>query len=235
MVMPRIGVLALQGAFREHVRALERCGARTVLIRKPLGPGPYGGLDGLDGLILPGGESTVMGRLLVDWELLEPIRRYGLDGLPLFGTCAGLILLCSRILTGADGAGTTRAGESVRVPVGARPMGACASDQFRLGLLDATVLRNAFGRQIDSFEDDLAVEGVADAAHPLRAVFIRAPLLRECGPDVEVLARAPDRDGAKSGAPVAVRQGRILGASFHPELTDDTRMHAYFLSLARGR
>lgn len=230
-MMPRIGVLALQGAFREHVRALERCGAEAVLIRKPLGGGPHGGLDGLDGLILPGGESTSMGRLLTDWRLLDPIRRCGLDGMPLFGTCAGLILLCRRIMTSAVQASSAE-------EAGPRPPELRPSDQPRLGLLDATVLRNAFGRQTDSFECDLEVRGVTDARRessphrPMRAVFIRAPLLLDCGPDVDILARAPGRD-EESGQPAAVRQGRVLGASFHPELTDDLRLHAYFLSLIR--
>lgn len=245
--MPRVGVLALQGAFREHCRALERCGAEAVPVRKPLGAGAYGGLDNLDGLILPGGESTVMGRLLKDGGLLDPIRRCGRDGMPLFGTCAGLILLCARILTGADKirAKGTEAGAAGPRPPGLRAPEFQPSDQPRLGLLDATVLRNAFGRQTDSFECDLELPGVTDALPPrgpLRAVFIRAPLLLECGPGVEVLARAPGRGGAKSdtgdgseaGPPVAVRQGRLLGASFHPELTGDTRMHAYFLSLVRS-
>lgn len=229
--MARIGVLAVQGAFREHVRALERCGADSLLIRKPLGAGPCGGLDCLDALILPGGESTSMARLLVDWQLLEPIRRCGLDGMPLFGTCAGLILLCQTIVTHAPGAFPGQDSAPCRQNV--RP-----SDQPRLGLLDATVLRNAFGRQTDSFECDLEVRGVTDVPcralppRPLRAVFIRAPLLLRCGPDVEILARAPGR-GDESALPVAVRQGRVLGASFHPELTDDPRLHAYFLSLIR--
>lgn len=232
-MMARIGVLAVQGAFREHVRALERCGADTLLIRKPLGDGPHGGLDCLDALVLPGGESTSMARLLVDWGLLEPIRRCGLDGMPLLGTCAGLILLCRSIVTHAPGAFSGQ--DSALSPRNVRP-----SDQARLGLLDATVLRNAFGRQTDSFECDLEVRGVTDVPcralppRPLRAVFIRAPLLLRCGPDVEVLARAPAREG-ESPLPVAVRQGRVLGASFHPELTDDPRLHACFLSLiSRG-
>ena len=229
--MPRIGVLALQGAFREHVRALERCGAEAVLIRKPLGGGPHGGLDGLDGLILPGGESTSMWRLLTDWRLLDPIRRCGLDGMPLFGTCAGLILLCRRIMTSAVQASSAE-------EAGPRPPELRPSDQPRLGLLDATVLRNAFGRQTDSFECDLEVRGVTDARRessphrPMRAVFIRAPLLLDCGPVVDFLARGRGRD-VECGQPAAVRQGRVLGASFHPELTDDLRLHAYFLSLIR--
>ncbi len=230
-MMTRIGVLALQGAFREHVRALERCGAEAVLIRKPLGTGPHGGLDGLDGMILPGGESTTMGRLLVDWRLLAPIRRCGLDGMPMFGTCAGLILLCRRIMTNAAEALPSKDARP-------RPPELRSSAQPRLGLLDGTVLRNAFGRQTDSFECDLEVRGVTDAGRegapgrPMCAVFIRAPLLLDCGPGVDILARTPGRDG-EDGPPAAVRQGRVLGASFHPELTDDLRLHAYFLSLIR--
>lgn len=213
---PRIGVLALQGAFREHCRAVARCGAEAVEVRRPLGEGPYGGLDLLEGLILPGGESTVMGKLLEDWDLLEPVRRCIQGGLPVYGTCAGLILLCSRI-EDADG----------------RP-----SEQARLGALNATVRRNAFGRQTDSFECELDVREACSPGHPLRAVFIRAPVLIETGPDVRVLARVPFGTAGASGTtearplPVAVRQGKVLATSFHPELTGDLRMHRYFLDMA---
>lgn len=222
----RVGVLALQGAFREHCRTLERCGAEAVPVRRPLGDGACAGLDALDGMILPGGESTAIGKLLVDWELLEPLRRCGQNGLPLYGSCAGLILLCARIQSGSGPDGRPR-----------------LSAQPRLGLLDATVRRNAFGRQVDSFVCDLPVAGVTDGQPPMRAVFIRAPLLVETGPGVEVLASvaAPhgtdDKGtGAADGTPrlpVAVRQDHILATSFHPELTGDARLHARFLDLIR--
>lgn len=228
----RVGVLALQGAFREHCRAVERCGAEAVPVRRPLDGGMYAGLDSLDGLILPGGESTAIGKLLTDWKLLEPLRRCGQNGMPLYGSCAGLILLCARIQNGGGPDGPPQ-----------------LSSQPRLGLLDATVRRNAFGRQVDSFARDLAVAGVTDEGPPLRAVFIRAPLLVETGPGVDVLARVPAPAGlgkpdepqepemfdpAEDGLPVAVRQGNLLATSFHPELTDDIRLHACFLDMARA-
>ena len=186
---PCIGVLALQGAFREHRRALERCGAavREVRRRKDM--------DGMDAVVIPGGESTTMGKLLVDSAMLEPLRGRIQEGMPAYGSCAGLILLC--------------------VDIEDRP------DQPRLGVLYASVRRNAFGRQVDSFETDIALEGVADAAH---AVFIRAPLLTRTGPNVTVLARVGQYA-------VAVRQQHILGTSFHPELTDDLTVHRYFLTM----
>lgn len=187
-----IGVLALQGAFREHVRMLTGLGLRTVEVRRPHQ------LEGIHGLILPGGESTVIGTLLVEWELLKPIRRRVLAGMPIYGTCAGLILLCDEI----EG----------------------YPDQPRLGLLNATVRRNAFGRQVDSFTAPLAVTGMAGGDFP--AMFIRAPVLIRTGPQVRVLARLGEQA-------VAVRQGCMLGASFHPELTDDNRLHAYFANMAR--
>lgn len=202
-----IGVLALQGAFREHGRMLERCGAEVTEIRRPSGDSDCGGLERFDGIVLPGGESTTMSRLLEDWHLLEPLRAYGRRNRPVFGTCAGLILLC-REVEGPDGR---------RLP------------QPGLDLLDARVRRNAFGRQIDSFEADLPVAGVAGSC---RAVFIRAPVIVSCGPGVEVLAAV---DGPEGKRPVAVRQGNVLGTSFHSELTDDTRLHAFFLKLCRQR
>lgn len=190
---PCVGVLALQGAFREHRRALERCGARTVEVRRA------DQLPEIAGLVIPGGESTTMGKLLVDWDMLEPIRERGRAGMPVYGSCAGLILLCTDIEN--------------------------YGDQPRLGLLDATVRRNAFGRQYDSFEADLPLPELG--ADPLRAVFIRAPVLVRTGPEVTVLARVEDH-------PVAVRQDNLLGTSFHPELTDDTRLHRYFLDMVRA-
>lgn len=198
---PRIGVLALQGAFREHLRSLRRCGADAVEIRT------REDLDGLSGLALPGGESTVMGKLLTEWGMMERLRGLIRDGLPVFGTCAGLILLCTDII------GHPR--------------------QPRIGLLDASVRRNAFGRQVDSFTTDLelspfpAVRPLAEKASPMRAVFIRAPLIERTGPGVEVLARV-------NGLPVAVRQGNMLAVSFHPELTDDLRLHQWVVDMAKA-
>lgn len=190
--MSRIGVLALQGDFREHAAVLERIGARPVLVRKPEQ------LDGLDGLILPGGESTTMGRLAVAYGLAEPLRRAMLGGLPAFGTCAGMILLASRVTHGS---------------------------QPQLGVLDMVVERNAFGRQVESFEEDLTVEGLEK---PFHAVFIRAPWVAKLGAEVDVLAEA-------RGHPVMVRQGHVLGSSFHPELTNDDRLHQMFLEMTGDR
>ena len=177
---PKIGVLALQGNFREHIAVLRRLGADAVEVRKPEE------LDGLDGLVIPGGESTAITRLSKIYGLEEAIRRFA--G-PVFGTCAGMILL--------------------------------ARDQ--LGLIDVGVERNAYGRQVASFEADLDLAGEEE---PLRGVFIRAPRVTEAGPDVEVLAQL-------EGDPVLLRQGRFLVASFHPELTEDTRVHERFLELVR--
>jgi 5'-phosphate synthase pdxT subunit len=174
----RIGVLAVQGAFREHAAVLRRLGAEVVEVRKPEQ------LEGVDGLVIPGGESTAITRLIRLYGLEEAIRRF--TG-PVFGTCAGMILL----------------------------------DRNHLGLVDLEVDRNAYGRQVASFEADLELAGDPE---PLRGVFIRAPRVREAGPGVEVLAEL-------DGEPVLLRQGRILVASFHPELTDDPRLHARFLEL----
>jgi len=176
----RIGVLALQGAFREHARVLRRLGADVVEVRLPAD------LAGLDGLVIPGGESTTMARLAGIYGLDEAIRLF--DG-AVFGTCAGMILV----------------------------------DRERLGLIDLTVRRNAFGRQIASFEADLDLAGDEE---PFRAVFIRAPWIEDAGPGVEILAEV-------DGHPVLAREGRVLVASFHPELTDDTRIHERFLELVR--
>lgn len=188
-----IGVLALQGAFREHCRMLAELGALPREIRQARD------LANLDGIILPGGESTTIGKLLLELGIFNPLLRLSQDGLPIFGTCAGLILLCKEII---------------------------ASGQPRLGFLDAAIERNAFGRQNESFETSLAVP--AWGAEPYPAVFIRAPLIREVGDNVEVLATL-----AKNGEnrPVAVRQNNILGVSFHPELTRDFRCHEYFLNM----
>jgi len=174
----RIGVLAVQGAFREHAAVLRRLGADVVEVRKPEQ------LDGLDGLVIPGGESTAIGRLIRLYGLEEAIRRFTA---PVFGTCAGMILL----------------------------------DRNHLGLVDLEVERNAYGRQVASFEADLELDGEEE---PLRGVFIRAPRVREAGPGVEVLAEL-------DGEPVLLREGRFLVASFHPELTGDPRVHERFLEL----
>ena len=185
----RIGVLAVQGAFREHAAVLRRLGAEVVEVRKPEH------LEGLDGLVIPGGESTAIGRLIRLYGLEDDIRRFTA---PVFGTCAGMILLAADVLDG-------------------RP------DQRSFAVVDIDVRRNAFGRQVDSFEADLALAGEAE---PLRGVFIRAPRVREAGPEVEVLAEL-------DGEPVLLRQGRFLVASFHPELTDDARVHERFLEVVQ--
>ncbi len=200
-----IGVLALQGAFREHRLALEACGAKVTEIRRPLDAEPLAGLDRFDGLVLPGGESTTMGRLLVDEGLLEPVRACGRMGMPVYGSCAGLILL-SREVEGPDGE---------------------LLDQPGLGLLDARVRRNAFGRQTDSFE---TVLDIRDVGRDVEAVFIRAPIIVSCGPEVEVLARV---EGPLGVGAAAVRQKNLLATSFHPELTADRRFHAFFLNMCR--
>jgi 5'-phosphate synthase pdxT subunit len=169
---------------------LASCGARPCEVRLPAE------LEGLDGLIIPGGESTTIGRLMVVYGLLEPLRRFGQAGHPIWGTCAGLIVMAHEV----------------------------GREQPLLDLMDMTVERNAFGRQLDSFETDLSIEGLAGG--PLRAVFIRAPVVREVGPNVRVLGRLED------DSIVAVRQNHLLGTAFHPELTDDTRMHAMFVAMA---
>lgn len=194
---PLVGVLALQGAVAEHVAALAACGARTRLVRRPAE------LDGLDGLVLPGGESTTMDLLLRTVGLDEPLRTAIADGLPVYGSCAGMILLADRLVDGVAG-------------------------QRTLGGLDVTCRRNAFGRQVDSFETDLDVVGLDD---PVHAVFIRAPWVEKAGGDVEVLA-AVEVDGGTR--PVLVRQGQVMASAFHPELTCDHRLHRLFLEgLAR--
>jgi 5'-phosphate synthase pdxT subunit len=191
--LPRIGVLALQGDVREHLRALESVDAVGTLVRRPPD------LDAVDGVIIPGGESTTIGKLLVTFELLEPLRKAIASGLPAYGSCAGMIVLADRILDGPP-------------------------DQVTLGGMDVTVRRNAFGRQVESFEGDFEVAGVGE----LHAVFIRAPWVEEAGPDVEVLAHA-------AGKIVAARQGALLATAFHPELTGDPRVHELFVSMVRER
>jgi len=185
---PLIGVVALQGGFAAHERMLRELGAEVREVRTPAD------LEGLDGLVWPGGESTTM-TLAVEREgLAEPLRELVEQGTPVFGTCAGMIML----------------------------------DRAHLGLLDVACERNAFGRQLHSFEADLELPGVTDDGGPLRAVFIRAPWVRDAGDDVEVLAEV-------DGHPVAVRQGRLLAVSFHPELSDDFRLHRRFLEVVRER
>ena len=190
-------MLALQGDVREHERALLDCGARTRQVRRTAD------LGGLDGLVLPGGESTTMSRLLEVFELLGPLRAAVAAGLPTYGSCAGMILLAREVLDG-------------------RP------DQQGVGGLDVVVRRNAFGRQVDSFETDLSVAGVGE----VHAVFIRAPWVQETGAGVEVLATLPG-DGPAAGRVVAVRQGPVLATSFHPELTGDHRVHGLFVDMVK--
>ena len=188
----RIGVLALQGDFDAHARAIRAAGGEPAKVR---GPAELGQVRGL---IIPGGESTTIGKLIVRWGLEGPIRERATAGMPLWGTCAGMILLAERV----EG-----------------------SEQLRLGLMDITVRRNAYGRQVDSFETDTDIAGLSGG--PMRVVFIRAPIVIEHGPSVEVAASIDDTI-------VMVRQGNLWGTSFHPELTDDTRLHRAFIELAAG-
>lgn len=196
-----IGVLALQGDVREHLAVLDRLGENATAVRRPAE------LAAVDGLIIPGGESTTMIKLAKIFELYEPLRARIRDGLPTFGTCAGMILLADRIKDGAVG-------------------------QETLGGLDMTVRRNAFGRQVDSFEGDLAFEGVEG---PVHAIFIRAPWVESAGTGVEVLARVPadPERGPAAGRIVAVRQGSLMATSFHPEVGGDARVHELFVDLVR--
>lgn len=198
MTRPLIGVLALQGDVREHLAALDDSGADAVGIRRPEE------LDKVDGIVIPGGESTTMSRLLQVFELLEPLRERLRGGLPAYGSCAGMILLASEVLD-------------------TRP------DAEHLGAIDMTVRRNAFGRQVDSFESDLEFEGII--GDPIRAVFIRAPWVEEPGPGVEVLATVPA--GEAKGRIVAVREGHLMATSFHPEVGADDRVHRYFVELVK--
>jgi pyridoxal 5'-phosphate synthase pdxT subunit len=200
---PLIGVLALQGDVREHLAALEESGARATPVRRPAE------LSEVDGLVLPGGESTTMSRLLDIFDLLDPLRTRIAEGMPAYGSCAGMILLAAKVLDGRE-------------------------DQHQLGGLDMIVRRNAFGRQVDSFEEDLDFAGVDGG--PVHAVFIRAPWVESASPEVEVLARvgdAPQVPGgeAAAGRIVAVRQGAVLATAFHPELTGDTRVHRLFVDM----
>ncbi|MDR3540820.1 MAG: pyridoxal 5'-phosphate synthase glutaminase subunit PdxT [Desulfosporosinus sp.] len=184
-----VGVLALQGAFREHRQVLEQLGCDVVEVRKT------SDLEGIHGLIIPGGESTTIGKLLKTDEMGEKIKELGTKDLPIFGTCAGMILLSKTIIN---------------------------SDQYSLNLMDTVVERNAFGRQVASFETDLFVPAMG--SNSLRAVFIRAPYLREVAPNVGILAEY-------EGKIVFARQGNLLASAFHPELTSDQRVHKYFLDM----
>jgi pyridoxal 5'-phosphate synthase pdxT subunit len=193
---PKIGVLALQGDAREHLAALGEAGAEAVPVRR------RHELEAVDGLIIPGGESTTMSHLLLDLDLLEPLRARLADGLPAYGACAGMILLASEILDA----------------------GAGGREALPLRAIDMTVRRNAFGRQVDSFEGDVAFTGFDD---PVRGVFIRAPWVERTGDGVQALAHA-------AGHVVAVRQGRKLATAFHPEMTGDRRIHRLFVDIVKG-
>jgi 5'-phosphate synthase pdxT subunit len=187
--MTKVGVLALQGDFREHARVLASIDAVPVEVRTS------DDLVNVDRLVIPGGESTTIGKLAHAYDLVAPISERARDGMPILGTCAGMIVLAERVIDG-------------------EPL---------LSLMDVTVRRNAYGRQVDSFESDVDVEGID---HPVRGVFIRAPWIEDVGPGVDVLAH-------HEGRPVVLRQGSLLAASFHPELVGETALHAYFLSLSR--
>jgi pyridoxal 5'-phosphate synthase pdxT subunit len=188
----KIGVLALQGDVREHMSALESAGATPVEVKT------VDQLEEVDALVVPGGESTTIGKLLDRFELLEPLKERAHEGMPLFGTCAGLILMANEIIGGKDA-------------------------PHRLGVMDIGVRRNAYGRQVDSFESELDVNGLDD---PFIAVFIRAPVIERVGKGVEILATSDD-------VPVLVRQGNLLASSFHPEMTGDARLHEVFVEIAR--
>jgi 5'-phosphate synthase pdxT subunit len=196
---PTIGVLAVQGDVREHVQVLGGLGVRAVTVRRPAE------LDAVDALVIPGGESTTMDKLVRAFDLYDPLRSRIAAGMPAYGSCAGMIMLADRI---AD----------------ARP------DQQTLGGIDITVRRNAFGRQVDSFEEDIHFRGLEGT---LRAIFIRAPWVEETGDDVEVLARV--EEGPAAGRIVAVRQGHLLATSFHPEVSGDHRVHRLFVELVSSR
>lgn len=188
----KVGVLALQGAVAEHIRSITLAGAEGVPIKK------VEQLEGIDGLIIPGGESTTIGKLMRKYDFMDAIRQFSAQGKPIFGTCAGLIVLAERIQ---------------------------GDEEAHLKLMDITVARNAFGRQRESFETDLPVKGIEET---VRAVFIRAPLILEVGAGVEVLSTYKDEI-------VTARQGHLLAASYHPELTDDYRLHQYFVEMVRSR
>jgi pyridoxal 5'-phosphate synthase pdxT subunit len=199
---PVIGVLALQGDVPEHLRALEAAGAAAVPVRRP------DELERVDGLVIPGGESTTLWRLSVAFDMLEPLRKLIGEGLPAFGSCAGMIMLADRIADGANG-------------------------QQTYGGIDMTVRRNAFGRQVDSFERDIDLTGLSGTnsgtgSAPLHAVFIRAPWVEQTGPAVSILGTDQG-----TGRIVAVRQGPLLATAFHPELTPDRRIHQLFVDIVK--
>jgi len=194
--MKTIGVLALQGAFVDHEQDLRQLGVQVREVRLPHQ------LQDLDGLIIPGGESTTIGKLATEYGLIEPIRDMARRGVPIWGTCAGMIILAKEV-TGHE--------------------------QPLVGVMDIVVRRNAFGRQVDSFVEDLQVPAFGEDARPFPGVFIRAPLIESVGPAVEVLARLPE------GGIVAARQANLLATAFHPELTGDPRFHRYFLAMGDGR
>ena len=198
---PRIGVLALQGDVPEHLLMLESAGAVGVPVRRA------GELDSLDGIVLPGGESTTMHKLAVIFDLFEPLRDRIRSGLPALGTCAGMIMLADRIEGGVAG-------------------------QETIGGLDVTVRRNAFGRQVDSFEADLDISAVDPREPSFHAVFIRAPWVEKLGADVLTLARVAS--GPSAGRIVAVRQGGLVATSFHPEIAGDDRVHRHFVEIVRA-
>ena len=193
---PVVGVLALQGDVPEHLRALEAAGARPAAVRRPEE------LDRVDGLVIPGGESTTLWRLSVAFDVLEPLRKLIGEGLPAFGSCAGMIMLADRLADGVEG-------------------------QQTYGGIDMTVRRNAFGRQVDSFERDITLAGDVTEG-PFRAVFIRAPWVEQTGPGVAILGTDLD-----TGRIVAVRQGQLLATAFHPELTPDRRIHELFVDIVK--
>jgi len=194
----KIGVLALQGDFDAHRRRLEELGAEVLLVKKPEQ------LDEIDGLVIPGGESTTLWRLSVAFDMLEPLRKLIASGLPAFGSCAGMIMLADRLADGVAG-------------------------QLTYGGIDMTVRRNAFGRQVDSFESDITLSGLDGSdAMPLRAVFIRAPWVEQNGENVTVLGTEQ-----RTGRIVAVRQGQLLATAFHPELTPDRRIHELFVDIVK--
>jgi pyridoxal 5'-phosphate synthase pdxT subunit len=196
-VAGEVGVLALQGAFREHARVLRGVGLDVVEVRRA------DQLAGLSGLVIPGGESTTLWKLATAFELMDPLRKLIASGMPAFGSCAGLIMLADRLVDGAEG-------------------------QQTFGGIDMTARRNAFGRQVDSFERDVTLDlGGAGPGTPFHAVFIRAPWVEQAGAQVTVL-------GADNGRIVAVRQGSLLATAFHPELTPDTRIHEFFVKMVKG-
>jgi 5'-phosphate synthase pdxT subunit len=189
--LPVIGVLALQGDVREHVRALEEAGADARPVRR------LSEVESVDGLVIPGGESTTLWKLATAFDLLDPLRKLITDGMPAFGSCAGLIMLADRLRDGAEG-------------------------QQTFGGIDMTARRNAFGRQVDSFEREVVIDGA-----PFHAVFIRAPWVESAGTEVTVL-------GEDNGRIIAVRQGQLLATAFHPELTPDRRIHELFVAMVKG-